>query len=49
MVCFGGVYGLSMALGSLSANGLGFVPVLLKIWHEVSSTGTCWPLGGTWP
>ena len=45
---FWGIYGLGMALGSLPANGLGSVPVLLKIWHEVSSTGTCGPLGGTW-
>ena len=45
---FSGIYGLGMALGSLPANRLGSVPVLLKIWHEVSSTGTCGLLGGTW-
>ena len=37
---------LSMILGSISANGLGCVPVLLFDWHEESSTGACWPLGG---
>ena len=37
---------LIMILGSLSANGWGCVPVLLVVWHEVSSTGACWPLGG---
>ena len=36
---------LSMILGSLSANGWGCVPVLLVVWHGVSSTGVCWPLG----
>ena len=33
---------LIMILGSLSANGQGSVPVLLVVWHEVSSTGACW-------
>ena len=42
--CFGGIYGLVMALGSLSANGQGCVPVLLKVWCEPSSNGACWPL-----
>ena len=36
----------SMALGSLSANGWGCVTVLLVVWHELSSTGACWPFGG---
>ena len=36
---------LIMILGSLSANGWGFVPVLL-VWHRVSSTVTCWSLSG---
>ena len=36
---------LSMILGSLSANGWGCVPVLLVVWHGVSSTGACWLLG----
>ena len=36
---FWGVYGLGIALGSLSANGQGCVSVLLMIWHEASSTG----------
>ena len=43
---FCGVYGFGMALGRLSANVQGCVPVLLKNWHGASSTGTCWPLGG---
>ena len=42
------VYGLSMALGSLSINGQYFVPYLLKVWHEASSPGVCWPLDGVW-
>ena len=41
-----GVCELSMILGSLSANGWGCVPVLLVVWHRVSSTVTCWPLSG---
>ena len=45
VVCFG-VSELSMILGSLSANGWGCVPVLLVVWHRVSSTVACWPLGG---
>ena len=43
---FWGVCELSMILGSLSANGWCCVPVLLVVWHGVSSTGACWPLGG---
>ena len=43
---FWGVCDLSMILGSLSANGWGCIPVLLVVWHWVSSTGACWPLGG---
>ena len=43
---FWGVCELSMFLGSLSANGWGCVPGLLVVWHGVSSTGVCWPLGG---
>ena len=42
---FRGVCELSMILGSLSANGWGCVPVLLVVWHGVSSTGVCWLLG----
>ena len=37
---------LSVILGSLSANGWGCVPVLLVVWHGVSSTGVCWLLSG---
>ena len=46
----GGVFSvvceLIMILGSLSANGWGCVPVLLVVWHRVSSTGACWSLSG---
>ena len=38
------VSGLTMILGSLSANGWGCVPVLLVVWHRVSSTVACWSL-----
>ena len=43
---FWGVCDLIMILGSLSANGCGFVPVLLVVWHRVSSTVACWSLSG---
>ena len=43
---FWGVCDLSMILGSLSANGWGCVPVLLVVWHRVSSTVACWSLSG---
>ena len=37
---------LSMILGSLSANGLGCVSVLLVVWRGISSTVACWSLSG---
>ena len=37
---------LIMILGSLSANGWGCVPVLLFVWHGVSSTVACWLSSG---
>ena len=43
---FWGVCELIMILGSLSANGWGCVPILLLVWHRVSSTVACWPLSG---
>ena len=43
---FLGVCDLIMILGRLSANGWGCVPVLLVLWHRVSSTVACWSLGG---
>ena len=43
---FWGVRELSMSLGSLCANGWGCVPVLLVVWHRVSSIGACWLLSG---
>ena len=43
---FWGVCDLIMILGSISANGWGCVPVLLVVWHRVSSTVACWSLSG---
>ena len=43
---FWGVCELIMILGSLSANGWGCVPVLLVVWHGMSSTIACWLLSG---
>ena len=43
---FWGVCDLIMILGSLSDNGWGSVPVLLVVWHRVSSTVDCWSLSG---
>ena len=41
-----GVCDLIMILGCLSANGWVSVPVLLVVWHRVSSTVACWSLSG---
>ena len=35
-----------MILGSFSADGWCCVPVLLVVWHGVSSTVACWSLSG---
>ena len=43
---FWGVCDLVMILGSLPANGWSCVPVLLVVWHRVSSTVACWLLHG---
>ena len=43
---FWGVCELIMILGSLSANGWGCVPLLLVVWHRVSSSVGCWLLIG---
>ena len=43
---FWGVCDLIMILGSLFANGWGYVPVLLVVWHRVSSSVACWSLSG---
>ena len=43
---FWGVCDLIMILGSLSASGWGCVPVLLVVWHGVSSIGACSLLSG---
>ena len=43
---FWGVSDLIMILGSLSVSGWGCLPVLLVVWHRVSSTVTCWSLSG---
>ena len=37
---FGGVCERSMNLGSLSANGWGCFPILLVVWHGVSTIGS---------
>ena len=46
---FSGVCGI-IILGSLSANGWMCVPVLLVVWHRVSSTVAGWLLSeaGSW-
>ena len=43
---FWGVCEHNTILGSLCVDGWGFVPVLLIVWHGVSSTGVCRQLGG---
>ena len=43
---FWGVCDLIMILGRLSANGWGYISVLLVFWHRVSSTVACWLLNG---
>ena len=40
------VCGLLMILGSLCVNGWGCIPVLLVVWHRVSSSVACWSLSG---
>ena len=45
-VVFWGVCKLNMILGSLSANGCGCIPVLLVVFHRVSSTVACCSLNG---
>ena len=42
------VYGLGMALGSLSFNAQGCVPALLENSCGMSCCRTCWLLGGAW-
>ena len=43
---FWGVRELIMILCNRSANGWVCVPVLLFVWHRVSSTVACWSLSG---
>ena len=43
---FWGVCDLIMILGSISDLERGCVPVLLVVWHRVSSTVACWSLSG---
>ena len=43
---FSGVCDLIMILGSLSANWCCCVPVLLVVWHRVSSSVAWWSLSG---
>ena len=37
-----------MTLGSLYIEAQSYVPVLLENLHDMSFSGTCWPLGGSW-
>ena len=37
-----------MTLGSLYIGAQGCVPVLLENFHDMSCSGTCWPLDGAW-
>ena len=43
---FWGACDLIMIFDSLSATGWGCVPVLLVVWHRVSSTVSFWSLSG---
>ena len=43
---FWGICELIMILDNHSANGWVCVPVLLVVWHRVSSTVACWSLSG---
>ena len=45
---FWGVCEFNTTLGSLPTDGWGCVPVLLVVWHEVSSTGAFRQLCGAW-
>ena len=47
--CVLGVCELIMILGTLSANGWGCAPILLVVWHGVSSTGAFCSLSGAGP
>jgi len=42
------VCGFCIALGCLSVNGKGSVPVWLKVLNDASDTGAWWPLHGSW-
>ena len=44
----GDVNGFGVTLGSLHIEAHGCVPVLLENFFGMSSSGTCWPLGGAW-
>ena len=46
---FWGVCELIIILGSLSANGCVYVPLLLVLCHGVSSTVACWSLSDIGP
>ena len=43
---FRGVCEFVTILGSFSSNWWSCVPVLLVVWHRVSSTVACWSLSG---
>ena len=37
-----------VTLGNLYIEARGCAPVLLENLHDMSCSGTCWPLGGVW-
>ena len=45
---FQDVNGFGVTLGNLYIEAQGYVPVLLENLHGMSSSETCWPLGGAW-
>ena len=45
---FLGVYRFGVTLGNLNIKAQGYVPALLENLHGMSSSGTCWLLGGAW-
>ena len=48
VVCFGVSMGSVWLWAACLLMCQGCAPLLLKDWRELSSTGTCWVLGGTW-
>ena len=42
------ISGFGVTLGSLYIKAQGYVRVLLENLHDMSCSGTFWPLGGAW-